>query len=94
MLGQLVPEKDFMMSKTLITLVALVALAGCNATQRGAAVGAGTGAAIGAVATGSPRGALVGAAAGGLAGALIGRATEEGKCRYRDRRGRVYIDDC
>ncbi|MEO0546785.1 MAG: glycine zipper domain-containing protein [Pseudomonadota bacterium] len=82
------------MSKILITLVALVALAGCNATQRGAAVGAGAGGAIGAIATGTPGGAAVGAAAGGLAGALIGRATEDGQCRYRDRRGRVYIDDC
>ncbi|MEP1206523.1 MAG: YMGG-like glycine zipper-containing protein [Rhizobiaceae bacterium] len=78
----------------ILTMAALLFLTGCNATQRGAAVGAGVGAAAGAIATGTPQGAAVGAAAGGLAGALIGRATEDGKCRYRDRRGRVYIDDC
>jgi len=76
------------------SVTALMILTGCNATQRGAAVGAGTGAVIGAVATGTGTGAAVGAAAGGLAGALIGRASEDGQCRYRDRRGRVYIDDC
>ena len=81
--------------KAIVTLITIsIFLAGCNGTQRGAAVGAGLGAVGGAVFTGRPGGALVGAAAGGLAGALIGRANEEGKCRYRDRRGRVYIDDC
>ena len=59
-----------------------------------AAIMMGLGAVGGAVLTGRPGGALVGAAAGGLAGALIGRANEDGKCRYRDRRGRIYIDDC
>ena len=82
------------MKHFLIILSAFVFLTGCNATQRGAAVGAGAGAAVGAVATGSASGAAVGAAAGGLAGALIGRATEDGKCRYRDANGRTYIDDC
>lgn len=81
--------------KTIVTMIATsMILIGCNETQRGAAVGAGLGAVGGAVLTGRPGGALVGAAAGGLAGALIGRASEDGKCRYRDRRGRVYIDDC
>lgn len=82
------------MVKLIITLVALTTLTACNATQRGAAVGAGTGAVVGAIATGRPGGAAVGAAAGGLAGALIGRASEDGQCRYRDRRGRVYIARC
>ncbi|MEM8749846.1 MAG: YMGG-like glycine zipper-containing protein [Pseudomonadota bacterium] len=82
------------MKKIIVIFAAVLALSACNATQRGAAVGAGTGAAIGAVATGSGRGAAVGAVAGGLAGALIGRASEDGKCRYRGRDGRVYIDDC
>ena len=82
------------MRKSLISLTAVIALTACNATQRGAAVGAGTGAVVGAAATGNVRGAAVGAAAGGLAGALIGRAAEDGQCRYRDRRGRIYIDDC
>ncbi len=82
------------MRVTLIAVTALLFLTACNATQRGAAVGAGVGAAAGAIATGTPSGAAVGAAAGGLAGALIGRAAEDGKCRYRDNRGRTYIDDC
>ncbi|MEE9313827.1 MAG: glycine zipper 2TM domain-containing protein [Rhizobiaceae bacterium] len=82
------------MQKIIITTVALLMLSACNATQKGAAGGAIVGGGIGAVVTGSPRGAVLGAAAGGLAGALLGRASEEGKCRYRDRRGRVYIDDC
>ena len=82
------------MRNTLVILSAFIVLTACNATQRGAAVGAGAGAVVGAVATGTAGGAAVGAAAGGLAGALIGRASEDGKCRYRDRRGRVYIDDC
>ncbi len=83
------------MKKTLIAISALVFLSGCNATQRGAAVGAGVGAAGGAIITGTAGGAAVGAAAGGLAGALIGRASEDGKCRYRDRRtGRIYTARC
>ena len=70
------------MRATLLILAATVILSGCNATQRGAAVGAGVGATAGAVLTGTPTGAAVGATAGGLAGALIGRASEDGKCRY------------
>jgi hypothetical protein len=83
------------MTKIFITIAAVLVLSACNATQRGAAIGAGVGAAGGAIVTGTPTGAAVGAAAGGLAGALIGRASEDGKCRYRDRRtGRTYIDRC
>jgi len=37
---------------------------------------------------------VVGGAAGAIAGALIGRATESGQCRYRDRHGRVYVARC
>jgi surface antigen len=82
------------MRTTLIILSATLFLTACNATQRGAAVGAGVGATAGAVLTGTPTGAAVGATAGGLAGALIGRASEDGKCRYRNSRGRVYTADC
>ena len=83
------------MTKTIIAIAAVLMLTACNATQRGAAVGAGVGAAGGAIITGTPGGAAIGAAAGGLAGALIGSASEDGKCRYRDRRtGRTYIEDC
>ena len=78
-----------------LALAAILLLAGCTATERGAAVGAGTGAVIGGATTGNVRGAAVGAGIGAVAGALIGRASEPGRCRYRDRRtGRVYIDDC
>lgn len=86
--------KEQLMSKMILIGAMALALVGCNATQRGATVGAGTGGVIGAIATGSAGGAAIGAAAGGLAGALIGRASEDNKCRYRDRRGRVYVDDC
>ena len=82
------------MRATLMVLSATLFLTACNATQQGAAVGAGVGTVAGAIVTGTPTGAAVGATAGGLAGALIGRAAEDGKCRYRDRRGRTYIDDC
>lgn len=82
------------MRSILITLAALLALTACNRTQQGAAVGAGVGAAAGAIVSGTPGGAAVGAAAGGLAGALIGRASEDGKCRYRNSKGQVYIADC
>ena len=82
------------MRNLVIMLSSLFILAACSATERGAAVGAGTGAVGGALITGNARGAAVGAVIGGVAGALIGRASEPGKCRYRDRRGRIYIDDC
>ncbi len=83
------------MNRILIIVAAMLVVAGCSPTQRGAAVGAGTGAAIGAVATGTGRGAAIGAVAGGLAGALIGDASEPGQCRYRDRdTGEIFVDDC
>ncbi|MEP0944649.1 MAG: YMGG-like glycine zipper-containing protein [Rhizobiaceae bacterium] len=82
------------MRASLLILAATLFLTACNATQRGAAVGAGVGAAAGAIVSGTPTGAAIGATAGGLAGALIGRAAEDGKCRYKDRRGRIYIDKC
>jgi len=65
---------------SLIALLLLVGLAGCESMSRagqGAAVGAGAGAVVGGVigkATGSTaRGAIIGAAVGGTAGAVIGR---------------------
>ena len=78
-----------------LAILSLAFLAGCSPTERGAAVGAGTGAVVGGAVTGNVRGAAVGAGVGAVAGALIGRASEAGRCRYRDRRtGRIYIDDC
>lgn len=85
------------MKKIIIAAAATLALAGCNQTQQGAAVGAGVGALGGAIIAGDgnrTEGALVGGAVGGLAGALIGNAQEAGKCRYRDSYGRIYVADC
>ena len=82
------------MRKTFIALAAVAALAGCTTAENDAAFGAATGAAIGAIATGRPGGALAGAVIGGASGVLLGQATRRGECRYRDRRGRIYIAAC
>ncbi|MGX9148205.1 YMGG-like glycine zipper-containing protein [Mesorhizobium sp. 128a] len=83
------------MKKTILILCLLVPLAACSRTQQGAAVGGLGGAAIGAAVAGDPvKGAVVGGAVGAVAGAVIGHANEAGKCRYRDRHGRVYVAQC
>ncbi|TIN24779.1 MAG: hypothetical protein E5Y31_16960 [Mesorhizobium sp.] len=83
------------MKKTMLLMALLVPLAACSQTEKGAAVGGLGGAAVGAAVAGDPvQGAVVGGAVGAVAGALIGRASEPGECRYRDSRGRVYIDRC
>jgi hypothetical protein len=83
------------MKHLLIITAATLALASCSqTTKRDAALGGVTGATVGAIATGTPRGALIGAVVGTTAGVVIGKATERGKCRYRDRRGRIYIARC
>ncbi|MCA0015242.1 hypothetical protein LB561_04945 [Mesorhizobium sp. B292B1B] len=83
------------MKKIMTILVLTAALGACSQTEKGAAVGGLGGAAIGAAVAGDPvQGAVVGGAVGAVAGALIGRASEPGRCRYRDSRGRVYIDRC
>jgi outer membrane lipoprotein SlyB len=85
------------MRNVLILLTALVPLAACSQTEKGAAIGGLGGAAVGA-AVASPgntaEGALVGGAVGAVAGALIGAANEPGQCYYRDSRGRRYIARC
>ena len=77
---------------------ALLMLAACTPTERGAAGGAVAGGVIGAAVTGNVRGAAVGAVIGGVTGAVIGRVSEDrygrDQCRYRGRDGRTYIDDC
>ncbi|TYC53427.1 hypothetical protein FMN50_15075 [Rhodobacterales bacterium] len=85
-----------MLKKVLVAaaIVGLTGLTACNNTQRGAVVGGAGGAAIGAAATGNAQGALVGGAVGAAAGALVGRATEPGKCVYRDQYGREYVANC
>ncbi|AEH85458.1 MULTISPECIES: YMGG-like glycine zipper-containing protein [Mesorhizobium] len=83
------------MTKILTILVLATALGACSQTEKGAAVGGLGGAAVGAAVAGDPvQGAVVGGAVGAVAGALIGHASESGKCRYRDRYGRVYVDRC
>lgn len=39
-------------------------------------------------------GGAAGAVVGAASGVLLGAATRKGECRYRDRRGRVYIAAC
>ncbi len=80
----------------MISVFSLAATA-CTPTQEGAAIGAGSGALIGtAIDGGGLGGALLGGAIGAGAGALVGRAVENqpGKCYYRDRYGREYVDNC
>jgi hypothetical protein len=82
------------MKSTLIALSALALVAGCTTAEHDAAVGAGVGATIGAIATGKPGGALIGALAGGATGVLLGAATHKGECRYRNKKGHIYIAPC
>jgi surface antigen len=82
------------MKKIIIALVAAMAISGCTTAENDAAGGAVIGAAVGGLATGRVEGALAGAVIGGASGVLLGAATRRGECRYRDRRGRIYIADC
>ena len=77
-------------------LMAGLATAGCTTTdQDNAVIGGAAGAAIGGLGTGTLKGAAVGAAVGAGAGVLIGRvANSLTHCRYKDRRGRLYIARC
>lgn len=82
------------MKNVLFAMVAVAFVAGCTATERGAAIGGAGGAAIGGIASNSVTGAAIGGVVGAAAGALIGRASEPGRCIYRDRRGREFVDAC
>lgn len=78
-----------------LMLAATVALAGCQAFSRSAAVGAGAGAVVGGLATGRPIGMIAGAIAGGVTGELIGRvAGVDDQCYFRDANGDVFRDTC
>ena len=69
-----------------------IALAACTSTDRdNAVIGGAAGAAIGGIGTGSLKGAAVGAGAGVLIGRVANSLTH---CRYKDRRGRLYIARC
>lgn len=81
------------MRKLLVTMGMLVMLAGCTTAEQGAVIGGLGGAAIGGAVTGRTSGAVAGGLIGAVGGYLIGR-TADGRCRYRDRHGRVYISHC
>ena len=85
-----------LLHKLFLPLVLILALAGCTTTDAdNAVIGGATGAVIGGVGTGSLKGAAVGGAIGAGAGVLLGRVlSRPGDCRYRDRRGRIYIAPC
>jgi len=94
-----------MFRKTSIAIVTAltVVAAGCTAEDRatgtGALAGGAIGAGIGQLAGGNTESTLVGAAigagVGAVAGNVIGRSNQrEGYCRYRDRYGNVYVDEC
>jgi hypothetical protein len=82
------------MRKMAFALVAMLSVAGCTTAENDAALGGVVGAGIGALATGDAGGAVVGGVVGAASGVLLGAATRRGECRYRDRRGRIYIADC
>lgn len=82
------------MKKLFLAAAAVVMLASCSKTEKAAVIGAASGAIIGGAVTGDVRGAALGAAAGGATGALVGRASEPGRCIYRDRFGRRYETGC
>lgn len=82
------------MKSVIFAVLATVAVAGCTTAERDASLGAAAGATIGAIATGTGSGAVAGAVIGGVSGVLIGKATRDGWCVYRDRRGRLYEARC
>jgi len=82
------------MRKILIAMTATAAVAGCTPTEQGAVIGGTTGALIGGAVSNDVGGAIVGGAIGATAGALIGRASERGRCFYRDRYGHRYVARC
>jgi uncharacterized protein YcfJ len=75
---------------TVILVVALVLIAGCTTTQKGAATGAAAGAALGGIighqSGKTAEGAGIGAAAGAAAGALIGEQMDKKFCPECGRR--------
>ncbi|MEP9371444.1 glycine zipper domain-containing protein [Mesorhizobium sp. KR1-2] len=82
------------MRNTVIAMITMAALAGCTQTERGAFVGGVSGAVIGGAVSNDVGGALVGGAIGATTGALIGRASERGRCFYRNSRGYRYVAPC
>jgi hypothetical protein len=71
------------MKKTMIVVLACVALAGCTGTQKGATIGGVAGAALGGIigyqSGHGAEGALIGGGVGAAGGALTGDAMDENK---------------
>ena len=82
------------MSKYALALAAMLAVTGCTTAENDAALGGAAGAVVGGLISGDAGGAIVGGVVGAASGVLLGAATRKGECRYRDRRGRVYIAAC
>ncbi|MCP4386137.1 MAG: hypothetical protein GY798_32810 [Hyphomicrobiales bacterium] len=79
------------MRALVITLFAVLALTACTTAQK-TATGAGVGAAVGGLATGRVGGAVAGAAIAGFGTYLY--QTRNGKCQYRNSKGKVYTTKC
>jgi FlaG/FlaF family flagellin (archaellin) len=77
--------------KVAIIVLAAGTLAACTTTENTVS-GAGIGAAVGAIATNSAGGAVAGALIGGFGTFLI--ETADGKCQYRNSKGKVYTTRC
>jgi hypothetical protein len=77
--------------KFAVVIVAAGTLAACTTTEKTAS-GAGIGAAVGAIASNSVGGAVAGALIGGFGTYLFEAA--DGRCQYRNSRGKVYTSRC
>jgi hypothetical protein len=86
-----IEEKPMNVVKVAIVIAAAATLAACTTTEKTAS-GAGIGAAVGAIASNSVGGAVAGALIGGFGTYLF--ETADGKCQYRNSRGRVYTTRC
>ena len=77
--------------KLAMVIVAAGTLAACTTTEKTAS-GAGIGAAVGAIASNSVGGAVAGALIGGFGTFLV--ETADGRCQYRNSKGRIYTTRC
>lgn len=80
------------MRKIIIAMAAVVAVSGCTSTEENVVGGGLIGAGIGGL-VGGGKGALIGAAVGAGSGLLV-RRLQNGRCKYRDRHGNIYIARC
>ena len=84
------------MTRILLTLSLVAALAACETPEQTQITGAATGALLGAAVSSDhdrAKGALIGGAVGLAAGALIGH-DRNGRCVYQRRDGSRFVDDC